>query len=213
MKCVVLLIDLWGWVKLARTVIVNSGGANVGSVSFALDRIGVSHEVSISPSAIQRADRVILPGVGAFDTVARRLSEMQVLDTVKTFNRPLLGICVGMQILYRGSSEGNLPGLGIIDSTIDRIPESSGVTVPHMGWNQLVTIGDSEESFVSQFQKEWFYFTHSYAAPISSNTLATVKHGIDFTSICSSSNFLGVQFHPEKSGDLGLDFLSGFVKQ
>lgn len=208
-----------------KVVVIDYGIGNVFSVCNALSRIGESPILSGDPQIIAKAERVILPGVGAFSKAMENLRSHGLDDAISTYidtGRPFLGICIGMQVLMERSTElGDHIGLGHINGSVERIPNisSSGnrVKVPHIGWSQVnkVSISHSNNASQIKYDQRCFYFVHAYMCKPSSedNLLATVNyHGEEITAIVSRGNILGVQFHPERSGQEGLNFLSTWVE-
>lgn len=194
-----------------NVVLVDSGGANIGSVRYALERLGVQAAMSADAAVIRAADRVILPGVGAAGPAMARLGELALVDVLRSLSQPLLGICLGMQLLFDESEEGNVACLGLVPGRVRRMPESPGVRVPHMGWNRLQPtrpsslldgIGDGAQA----------YFVHSYAAPVTADCLARCGHGEDFAAVVQRGNVAGAQFHPERSAATGARLLENFLR-
>ena len=190
--------------------IVDSGGANIASVRFALERLGVHSELTADPAVICAAERVILPGVGSAPEGMKRLQAKGLIDCVRGLTQPVLGICLGMQLLFESSAEGDTPSLGLIPGRVALLPESPGITVPHMGWNTL-DLGAASPLFAGIAPDARFYFVHSYAAPVNAFTLATAQHGAVFAAAVQRDNFTGVQFHPERSGPAGAQLLRNFL--
>ncbi|MDI1247504.1 MAG: imidazole glycerol phosphate synthase subunit HisH [Lacunisphaera sp.] len=191
--------------------IVDSGGANIASVRFALERLGVQSELTADPAVIRAATRVILPGVGSAVEGMKRLQAKGLVDCVRGLTQPVLGICLGMQLLFENSEEGPTETLGLIPGTVALLPESPGITVPHMGWNTVLT-GRDPGLLDGIGPDARFYFVHSYAAPVNAFTVASCDHGRPFTAIVQRGNFSGVQFHPERSGPAGARLLKNFVE-
>lgn len=191
--------------------IVDSGGANIASVRFALERLGVESELTADPAVIRAAGRVILPGVGSAVEGMKRLQARGLVDCVRGLTQPVLGICLGMQLLFENSEEGPTETLGLIPGTVALLPESPGITVPHMGWN-TVTTGRNPGLLDGLRPDARYYFVHSYAAPVDAFTVASCDHGRPFTAIVQRGNFSGVQFHPERSGAAGARLLKNFVE-
>lgn len=190
--------------------IIDSGGANIGSVKFALQRLGVDASFTADPTAIRNADRVILPGVGAAASAMKHLQEKGLLDCIRALRQPVLGICLGMQLLFERSSEGGVECLGVIPGELERLPEQPGIRIPHMGWNDIEV--RREDPLLSGLGDDpWFYFVHSYFAPLGNHTLASARHGIEFSAIVQHENFRGVQFHPERSARFGARLLRNFL--
>ncbi|HEY4245515.1 MAG TPA: imidazole glycerol phosphate synthase subunit HisH [Lacunisphaera sp.] len=191
--------------------IVDSGGANIASVRFALERLGVRSELTADPAVIRSAERVILPGVGAANEGMRKLQQRDLVDCVRSLTQPVLGVCLGMQLLFESSEEGPTETLGIIPGVVKRLPDSPGIQVPHMGWNTLLC-GKSPGLLDGVPLDARFYFVHSYAGPVNAFTVASCDHGTPFAAIVQRGNFSGVQFHPERSGEAGARLLKNFVE-
>ena len=191
--------------------IVDSGGANIASVRFALERLGVRSELTADPGVIRSAARVILPGVGSAAEGMKRLQAKGLVDCVRNLTQPVLGVCLGMQLLFEQSEEGNTPTLSLIPGRVALLPGSPGITVPHMGWNTLTP--RRETGLLDGIGPDArYYFVHSYAAPVDDFTVATCTHGVPFAAIVQRGNFSGVQFHPERSGAAGARLLQNFVE-
>jgi glutamine amidotransferase len=191
--------------------IVDSGGANIASVRFALERLGVQSELTADPAVIRSAERVILPGVGSAAEGMKRLQAKGLVECIRSLTQPVLGVCLGMQLLFEKSEEGNTPTLGLVPGDVARLPDSPGITVPHMGWNTVTTGRDV--GLLEDIESEArFYFVHSFAAPVNAFTVASCRHGIPFAAIVQRANFSGVQFHPERSGTAGARLLQNFVE-
>jgi glutamine amidotransferase len=195
---------------LSSLAIIDSGGANIASVKFACQRLGADPVFTADPAVIFRADRVILPGVGAAAKAMVQLEHAGLVDCIRGLQQPVLGICLGMQLLYESSAEGETPCLGIIPGTLQRLAGGSDLRVPHMGWNEL-DIQQEDPLLAGLAAQPWFYFVHSYAAPLSEFTVANSHHGQDFTAVVRRGNFCGVQFHPERSADQGARLLRNFL--
>ena len=198
-------------------MIVDYGMGNVGSILNMLKRIGVASECTCDLDRIRKAEKIILPGVGAFDKAMQNLNKTgirQVLDEV-VLNRKVhvLGICLGMQLLTNSSEEGNETGLGWIRATTKRFPTRHDLKVPHMGWNTVSAIG-SHPLVDSLPEKSRFYFVHSYYVRVDNpaDSMLKTTYDITFDSAISHSNIHGVQFHPEKSHRYGMDFLKSFAR-
>jgi glutamine amidotransferase len=192
--------------------IVDSGGANIASVRFALERLGVQSELTADPAVIRAAERVILPGVGSASEGMKRLRAKGLVECVRSLTQPVLGVCLGMQLLFEESEEdGGIETLGLIPGKVALLPSSPGITVPHMGWNTLLT-GRKPGLLDGVEPEARFYFVHSYAAPVNAFTVASCTHGTPFTAIVQRGNFSGTQFHPERSGPAGARLLQNFVE-
>lgn len=193
--------------------IIDSGGANIASVTFALERCGATGTLTADPEVITAADKVILPGVGAAPVAMDRLREVGLIDCIRALKQPVLGICLGMQLLFDESEEGATPLLGVIPGRVTTFDPSSGLTVPHMGWNRLQpTPGGADHPLLQGIEPgAHVYFVHSFAAPVTADTVASCSYGIDFTAMVSHGNFMGAQFHPERSGPVGARILQNFI--
>lgn len=193
-----------------NVVLVDSGGANIGSVRYALQRLGVEAQVSADAAAIRAADRVILPGVGAAAAAMARLRELGLVDVLRALTQPVLGVCLGMQLLCAHSEEGDVDCLGIIDARVERMQARDGVRVPHMGWNRVQKCA-LHPTLAGAAGEGWAYFVHGYCVPACGATLATTMHGSTFSAVIGHENFLGVQYHPERSADAGAALLRNFL--
>ena len=193
-----------------QVALVDCGGANIASLRFALERLGVEAHFTRDASKIESAARVILPGVGAAGSGMERLAAAGLEELIPHLTQPVLGICLGMQLLYDGSSEDATPCLGVIPGRVDLLKGSPQHTIPHMGWNQVVQHGKSG-LLAGIPDNAWFYFVHSYAAPMSADCIGETDHGRDFASVVHKDNFYGVQFHPERSGRHGARLLKNFL--
>jgi glutamine amidotransferase len=191
--------------------IIDSGGANISSVMHALRRLGADPVFTADADTIRSAERVILPGVGAAGAAMSRLGELGLVECIQALQQPVLGICLGMQLLFEKSQEDDIECLGIIPGTLEKLEPSQGVRVPHMGWNTTTAI--REDPLLSGLPLQpWFYFVHSYRAPTGDSTLATCTHGESFAAIVRRENFYGAQFHPERSARHGARLLANFLE-
>jgi len=189
--------------------VVDSGGANISSVLHALGRLGVEPLFTSDADLIRRADRVILPGVGAAGRAMDVLRGHGLVDAICSLTQPVLGICLGMQLLFESSEEDDADLLGLIPGRLERFRETEGLRVPHMGWNVIRSLQTDE--FSSSLDGSWFYFVHSYAAPVGDWTLASSIHGQSFSAVVRRNNFYGAQFHPERSAAAGARLLQNFL--
>lgn len=192
-------------------VIIGSSGANLASLAFALERLDVSAPVTQSPERIVAAERVILPGVGAAAVAMARLRAVGLDQVIPTLKQPVLGICLGMQLLFESSAEGPAECLGIIPGTVERLPERAELPVPHMGWNELEEL-EPTPLFRGVEPGAYAYFVHSYAVPVGPATLATANYGAPFSAAVGHGNFFGTQFHPERSSTVGARILANFLE-
>ena len=196
--------------------IIDSGGANISSVEHALRRLGAEPVFTSDAGIIRSAERVILPGVGAAGAAMTKLHELGLVQCIRELQHPVLGICLGMQLLFENSEEDHADGggvecLGIIPGTLQKLQPSPGVRIPHMGWNTTTAVVD--DPLLSGLRPQpWFYFVHSYRAPIGPGTLATCHHGEQFAAIVRQGNFFGAQFHPERSARDGAKLLANFLE-
>jgi glutamine amidotransferase len=193
-----------------KLAIIDSGGANIASVRYAIERLGVSAELTTDPERVRTASHVILPGVGMAAHCMARLQELNLVETIKQLKQPLLGICIGMQLLFDSSDEGDVRCLGVLPGRLQRFPERSKLPVPHMGWNQLQVL---RPSLLTQgiHAQDYVYFVHSFAAPVGAMTLASSEYGAPFSAIVQKDNIYGVQFHPERSARVGAIILRNFL--
>jgi glutamine amidotransferase len=190
--------------------VVNSGGANISSVLHALKRLGTEPNFTADASVIRAADRVILPGVGAAGSAMDTLRSYGLTDVIPKLTQPVLGICLGMQLLFESSAEDETKLLGLIPARLEVLPGGQGLRVPHMGWNAISNT--RPDLLTSRLDGKWFYFVHSYAAPVGDWTLSTSRHGQTFSAIVRRDNFYGAQFHPERSAKAGAELLRGFLE-
>ena len=192
--------------------IIDSGGANIASVRFAFERLGVDSVLTADPAVISAAERVILPGVGAAPVAMAQLARAGLVECIRGLTQPVLGICLGMQLLFERSEEGDTPLLGLVGGTCGAFDPDMGLTVPHMGWNRLLPPGEGRHLLLSGVEDgAHVYFVHSYAAPVSADTVASCSYGVDFTALVARGNFMGAQFHPERSGPVGARILGNFL--
>jgi glutamine amidotransferase len=197
---------------MTDVAIIDNGGANIASLRFALDRLAVSSLVTSDAEAIRRAPRVILPGVGAAGDAMGRLRASGLAALIPQLTQPVLGICLGMQLLFVSSEEGETGCLGLIPARVTRFPDRRGLPVPHMGWNQ-VRARASSPLLGGLDDGTYFYFVHSYFAPVGPWTEATSDYGGEFSALVRQRNFMGAQFHPERSSQAGQRLLANFLEQ
>jgi glutamine amidotransferase len=191
--------------------IIDSGGANIASLRFAFERLGASSTLTVDPDELRAAPRVILPGVGAAADAMRRLELLRLVEVIRELRQPVLGICLGMQLLFESSDEGDTRCLGLLPGRVQRFPDRDGFPVPHMGWNQL-DFGADAPLMSGIARGEYVYFVHSYRAPVGPWTVATSDYGGEFSAAVRQRNFHGAQFHPERSGRVGARLLAGFLE-
>jgi len=194
-----------------EVAIVDSGGANLASLRYALDRLGVRSFVSADPALIAGARRVLLPGVGAAGAAMARLRSLGLDRVIPRLRVPLLGICLGMQLLFEHSAEGDTDCLGLMPGRIERLQPAPGLPVPHMGWNTL-DIERADALLDGIGAEDRVYFVHSFAAaPVAALTVASVGYGPRLCAVARRDNFCGVQFHPERSSTVGAQILRNFL--
>jgi len=197
-------------VSEAEVLIIDSGGANLASLRYALDRLGARSLLSANPAQVGAARRVLLPGVGAAADAMARLRAAGLVECIRNLRQPLLGICLGMQLLFAHSEEGDTAGLGLFAATVGRLPSQAGRPVPHMGWNTIQPVRDS--ALLSGLRPDdYFYFAHSYAAPVDEHTRAAAIYSHPMSAVVQRGNFHGVQFHPERSAAAGARLLRNFL--
>jgi glutamine amidotransferase len=191
-----------------RLVILNYGAGNIQSIQFALNRLGVEGILSNNYEEILSADKVIFPGVGEASSAMKKLKESGLDKLIPQLKQPVLGICLGMQLMCNFSEEGNTEGLGIFDVNVVKF--SPKVKVPQMGWNTIYNL--KSDLFNGISENEFMYLVHSYYVPNSENSIATTNYEVEYCSALQKNNFYGVQFHPEKSGKFGEQILNNFLK-
>jgi imidazole glycerol-phosphate synthase subunit HisH len=196
---------------VTRLAIIDSGGANIASVRFAIDRLGVDSELTTDPAIVKAATHVLLPGVGAAADCMGRLRQAGLVDTIRSLQQPLLGVCVGMQLLFESSEEGDVECLGMLPGRLQRFPDRDGLPVPHMGWNQLNIVRESQ-LLQGIHENDHVYFVHSFRAPVTDATLVSADYGGAFSAIVQRNNVYGAQFHPERSARVGSLLLRNFLR-
>ena len=192
-------------------VIIGCCGANLASLRFALQRLGVDAPVTEDPERARKASHVFLPGVGAAKSAMTRLSAAGFVEVIPTLTQPVLGICLGMQLLFSGSDEEQTPCLGVIEGQVRRLPQSPDLPVPEMGWNQLQLVASSP-LLSGVADGAYAYFVHGYAVPVGPYTCAVADYGGPFAAVVEQQNFYGTQFHPERSARVGAQILENFLK-
>lgn len=195
----------------ARVVLLDSGGANLGSVRAAFARLGVEAPVSSDWNQIRAASHVLLPGVGAAAACMARLRENGLDKLIGRLSQPLMGICIGMQLLFERSEEGATECLGLLPGAVSKLPASPGVRLPHMGWNRLSVATNEAHPLVAGLDQHWLYFVHSYAARGSVHEIANCEHGEPFSAVVARGRVMGAQFHPERSAAAGARLLQNFL--
>lgn len=197
-----------------NVVIIKYNAGNIRSVEFALKRLGITPEITANPEKILRADKVIFPGVGEAAGTMNYLREHKLDELIISLKQPVLGICLGLQLMCRHSEEGNTTCLGIFNEEVKRFRPAPGDEnihkVPHMGWNTLNSV--KSELFSSSLENQYVYFVHSYYASTGEHTIATTQYTQTFSAALHKDNFYATQFHPEKSGTVGARILENFIR-
>lgn len=190
-----------------KVVIIDYGAGNIQSIMFAIKRLGYEAVLSHDVEEIQAADKIIFPGVGEASSAMEKLKDTGLDQVIPTLAQPVLGICLGMQLMCNSSEEGNTTGLGIFD--LDVVRFSNKVKVPQIGWNQISDL--KSDLFTNVPEKSYIYLVHSFYAPIGKETIATSEYDVTYSAALRKNNFYGVQFHPEKSSDVGSGILQNFL--
>jgi len=190
-------------------VIINYGAGNIQSIKFAMKRLGYDARLSNDADEIRQADKVIFPGVGEASSAMTKLWESGLHDLIPTLSQPVLGICLGMQLMCNSSQEGDTTGLGIFDVPVLKF-DITKVKVPQIGWNQISNL--KSDLFTNISEDEHIYLVHSFYAPLCAETIAETNYDIRYSAALQKDNFYGTQFHPEKSGDVGERILENFLK-
>ncbi|NJM14327.1 MAG: imidazole glycerol phosphate synthase subunit HisH [Bacteroidales bacterium] len=195
-----------------KVVIINYNAGNIRSVDFALRRMNIDAEITGSAEKILGADKVIFPGVGEASTTMHYLHKHGLVEVIRSLKQPLLGICLGLQLLCSHSEEGNTPCIGIFKEKVKKFPaqvNNQRYKIPHMGWNTIANLKPG--MFNPQLEGRHVYFVHSYYAELGEHTAAVTNYGANFSSALQKDNFYATQFHPEKSGDVGAQILKNFI--
>lgn len=189
-------------------VIINYGAGNIKSIQFAFKRLGIEAILSDDVETITKADRIIFPGVGEAGSAMSKLTASNLPSVITNLKQPVLGICLGMQLMCKHTEEGDTNGLGIFDVHVKKF--SKEVKVPQMGWNSIYNL--NSQLFKGLQENEYMYLVHSYYAALNGNAISTTNYELEYASALQKDNFYGVQFHPEKSGIAGAKILENFVK-
>lgn len=191
--------------------IIDSGGANIGSIRYALGRLGVEAQLTDQAAEIRRAERVILPGVGAAGAAMAKLRSAGLIPLIRELRQPVLGICLGLQLLFEASDEDDVQCLGVLPGRVRRLPRDKHLRLPHMGWNRVRPV--REDALTTALSlPAWAYFVHSFAAPPGPWTTAVSEHGEAFTAMLQHDNIRACQFHPERSAATGREILQRFLE-
>jgi glutamine amidotransferase len=190
--------------------IIDSGGANIASLQYALQRLGIEAQLTTDPDEVRASGRVIMPGVGAAGAAMQQLRDYRLVDVIRRLTQPVLGICLGMQLLADASEEEDVECLGIIPGIATRLEAEAGLPVPNMGWCP-VAVRQPHELFDDIDDGSYFYFVHSYALPVSKYTIAVAHHKEAFSAVYRRDNFMATQFHPERSSTDGARLLMNFL--
>lgn len=191
-------------------VLVDAGGTNISSVRYALNRLGVDAGLTSDAGRIRAATHVILPGVGAAAPGMRRLRETGLDEVLRNITQPILGVCLGMQLLFERSEEGDTTCLGLLPGTVARLRGGPGLRIPHMGWNTVACLRE-DPLLAALPANAHAYFVHSFAAPVGPCTIASARHGEAFSAVVRKDRICGMQFHPERSGEVGARLLANFL--
>lgn len=191
-----------------KLAIVDLAYGNIGSIEFAFERLGVRPVLTADRQEIAAADRVVLPGVGAAGHAMRRIDQLGLRECLKSLKQPALGICLGMQLLFESSDEASTDCFGIIPGRVRALEPAPGRPVPHMGWSKI----DVRDDDIGLASGDYVYFAHSYAADDGEATVASTEYGREIPAVVRKGNWLGAQFHPERSSDAGARFLEAFVR-
>ncbi len=191
-----------------KIVIINYGAGNIQSIKFAIQRLGYEAVLSDNPEEIKAADKVIFPGVGEASSAMRKLKASGLDTLVPKLKQPVLGICLGMQLMCNATEEGNTKGLGIFN--VDVLRFNHGVKVPQIGWNQIESL--ESPLFDNVKEKDYIYLVHSYYAPVTNDTVSKTNYGVEYSTALHKDNFYGTQFHPEKSSVVGEQILKNFLE-
>lgn len=195
---------------MTKIIIIDTGCANLSSVKFAFERLNIPVHISHQAEQISSADKLILPGVGTARAAMEKLAERGLIEIIQKAQQPLLGICLGMQLLGLKSAEGDISTLAISNGQTELL-NTGNLPLPHMGWNSI-QFSPEHPLFSNIAQQSYFYFVHSYAMPIHNKTIASCHYGMDFSAAIAERNFYGVQFHPERSGKTGAQLLKNFAE-
>ena len=196
---------------MASVAVVDSGGTNINSVLFALERLGAPAKLTADPAEIAAASHVLLPGVGAAGPGMAKLQQKNLIPYLKELRQPMMGVCLGMQLMYESSTEGNVECLGLLKGEVRRFKDGPDLTVPHMGWNDVTPARSGDALLAGLVPGEQAYYVHSFFAPVTDDTVATCDYGVPFAAMVHRGNLYGCQFHPERSSAVGKRVLENFL--
>ncbi len=196
---------------MASVAVVDSGGANITSVLFALERLGAPAKLTADPAEIGAASHVLLPGVGAAGPGMAKLHQKDLIPCLRELRQPVMGVCLGMQLMFERSTEGNVECLGLLKGEVRRFKDGPDMTVPHMGWNDVIAARGGDPLLAGLVPGQQAYFVHSYFAPVTEDTVATCDYGVPFAAMVHRGNLYGCQFHPERSSAVGKRVLENFL--
>src|SRR5215468_318323 len=199
-------------ITASSVAVVPGGGENVNCVLFALERIGARPTLTLDPAVVAAAERVVLMGVGAAAPGMAKLREHGLVDCLRALQQPLLGICVGMQLLFERSAEGDVECLAMLPGRVERFSEDGGLTVPHMGWNRLDLLRPNDPLLADIKTGDWAFYANSFYAPPSPATVARTEYGVTLSAVVHRGNVCGCQFHPERSAAVGARLLRNFLE-
>ncbi len=195
---------------MKEIAVIDYNAGNIQSVLFALERLGIKPLLTNDPDRLLKAEKIIFPGVGEASSTMNYLRKNNLDTVIKSYEKPFLGICLGLQLMCRHSEEGNVDCLGVFDLPVCRFSEKSNLKIPHMGWN---TVSYQPHPLLDGIEQEsYFYFVHSYYAVLSEETVGQTEYGLSFASFIARDNYMATQFHPEKSGPVGQLLLQNFIK-
>src|SRR5262245_36350222 len=196
---------------MASVAVVDSGVADVTSVRFALERLGAPAKLTADPAEIAAASHVLLPGVGAAGPGMAKLQQKSLIGCLKELRQPMMGVCLGMQLMYERSTEGNVECLGLLKGEVRRFKNGPDLTVPHMGWNDVTPARSGDVLLAGLVPGEQAYYVHSFFAPVTDDTVAVCDYGVPFAAMVHRGNLYGCQFHPERSSAVGKRVLENFL--
>jgi len=196
---------------MANVAVVDSGGTNITSVLYALERLGAPAKLTADPAEIAGASHVLLPGVGAAGPGMAKLHQKDLIPCLRDLRQPVMGVCLGMQLMFERSTEGNVECLGLLKGEVCRFKDGPDMTVPHMGWNDMNAARPDDPLLAGLAPGQQAYFVHSYFAPVTEDTVATCDYGVPFAAMVHRGNLYGCQFHPERSSAMGKRVLENFL--